>query len=64
VPELHQELVKTSQNWISQQYQAEATRWGEQKEKVWQDYTDWMLQHQILPAPVDISKVFTNEFLP
>jgi len=37
VPELDADLVKASQRWLSSYYQAEAPRWGEQKESVWQD---------------------------
>ena len=64
VPELDTELVKASQDWISKYYQAGAPRWGEQKESVWQDYTDWMVKHGILSAPISTSDAFTNEFLP
>ena len=64
VPELDTEIVKASQHWLSEYYQAEAPRWGEQKESVWQDYTDWMVVHGILSAPISASDAFTNEFLP
>ncbi len=64
VPELDAELVKASQGWLSKYYQADAPRWGEQKESVWQDYTDWMVEHGILSAPISASDAFTNEFLP
>jgi len=64
VPELDAELVKASQNWISEYYQADAPRWGEQKESVWQGYTDWMVEYGILSSPISASDAFTNEFLP
>ena len=64
VPELDAELVKASQGWLSKYYQADAPRWGEQKESVWQDYTDWMVEHGILSAPISAPDAFTNEFLP
>ncbi len=64
VPELGTELVKASQDWLSEYYQAEAPRWGQQEESVWQDYTDWMVEHGILSAPISASDAFTNEFLP
>ncbi len=64
VPELDPELVKASQNWLSKYYQAEAPRWGEQKESVWQDYSDWMVKNGILSVPISAREVFTNEFLP
>jgi len=64
VPELDAELVKASQEWLSGYYQAEAPRWGEQKESVWQDYSDWMVEYGILSTPIKASDAFTNEFLP
>ena len=64
VPELDTELVKASQDWLSKYYQAGAPRWGEQKESVWQDYTDWMVKHGILSTSISASDAFTNEFLP
>jgi ABC-type nitrate/sulfonate/bicarbonate transport system substrate-binding protein len=64
VPELDSATVRVSQNWISQQYQAEAPRWGEQKESVWQNYNDWMVGQGILSSPIVTKAAFTNQFLP
>jgi len=64
VPELDVELVKASQNWISQYYQADAPRWGEQKESIWQRYSDWMVENGILQTSISGKDAFTNEFLP
>ncbi len=64
VPELDAELVRASQDWLSRYYQADAPRWGEQKESVWQDYTDWMVEYGILAEPISAADAFTNEFLP
>jgi ABC-type nitrate/sulfonate/bicarbonate transport system substrate-binding protein len=64
VPELSAGLVKESQEWLSPYYQAEAPRWGEQKESVWQNYSDWMVKTGILSAPIAASQAFTNRFLP
>lgn len=63
-PELDTELVKVSQDWLSEYYQADAPRWGEQKESVWQGYADWMVEHGILADPISASAAFTNDFLP
>jgi len=63
-PELDTDLVKASQAWIADYYQAEAPRWGEQKEEVWQGYTDWMVENGILAEPIAAADAFTNEFLP
>ena len=64
VPELDKTLVKESQNWLSGYYIAEAPRWGEQKESVWQGYSDWLAKNGIVAAPVNVKDAFTNKFLP
>jgi len=64
VPELDSKLVKASQEWLSSYYIAEAPRWGEQKQSVWQNYADWMVNNDILAAPISVPDAFTNKFLP
>jgi len=64
VPELDSNLVKESQTWLSSYFIAEAPRWGEQKESVWQDYADWMLENDIVTTSVAAKDAFTNQFLP
>lgn len=63
-PSLNRKLVLQSADWLSSRYQAEATRWGEQKEKVWSDYADWLRNAGVLKKEFDPQKAFTNEFLP
>jgi ABC-type nitrate/sulfonate/bicarbonate transport system substrate-binding protein len=64
VPELDTELVMTSQSWISPRYQADAPRWGEQQLEVWQAYTQWMVDNEILEEPIRVEDAMTNAFLP
>ncbi|WP_408893693.1 ABC transporter substrate-binding protein [Paenibacillus taichungensis] len=64
VPDLDKDLVLASQKWLSPKYQDDAPRWGEQKQEVWQNYTDWMFSKKLLDEQVDVSKAYTNEFLP
>lgn len=63
-PETDKKLARASQKWMSPRYQAEAARWGEQKEKVWVDFSDWMWKHRLMEKKVDATKAYTNEFLP
>lgn len=63
-PESGSALIHESQAWLSDQYQADAPRWGEQKASVWEDYTNWMFEHGVIDAPIDVESAFTNEFLP
>ncbi|NMD69192.1 ABC transporter substrate-binding protein [Bacillus sp. DNRA2] len=64
VPDLDSKLVKKSQQWLASKYQDDAPRWGEQKQEVWENYADWMLEHGLLEKELDAKKAFTNEFLP
>ncbi len=64
VPELDGTLVRESQAWISGYYIAEASRWGEQKESVWQDYAQWMVENGVMKTPIDPRAAFTERFLP
>ncbi len=63
-PELKPELVRASQKYLSDKYRAESPRWGVQKPEVWQGFTDWMFAQKLLSRPPDITKAYTNEFLP
>lgn len=63
-PEYDSTVIHKSQAWLSDQYQADAPRWGEQKASVWEDYTNWMVEYGVIDAPIDIEAAFTNEFLP
>ncbi|WP_226675706.1 ABC transporter substrate-binding protein [Mesobacillus jeotgali] len=64
VPDLDEELVKRSQEWLSPRYQDDAARWGEQKLEVWENYSEWMFDNGLLEKELEADKAFTNEFLP
>ncbi|NDJ87523.1 MAG: ABC transporter substrate-binding protein [Chloroflexi bacterium] len=64
VPELDEEIVRTSAVWLADQYQADAPRWGQQNGEIWQGFTDFLVENGILDEPFDTSDSFTNEFLP
>lgn len=64
VPELNKDLVNASQTYLSQQYQADASRWGEMKPDVWKNYADFMFSNKLIDKNIDADKAFTNDFLP
>ncbi|HEY4390490.1 MAG TPA: ABC transporter substrate-binding protein [Paenibacillus sp.] len=64
VPDLDKDLVIASQKWLSPKYQDDAARWGEQKQSVWQNYSDWMYEKKLIEKPLDIDAAYTNDFLP
>lgn len=64
VPELDPKLIKASQKWLANQYQAEAPYWGWQNQEVWERYASWMYEKNLLNKKIDAAKAFTNSFLP
>ncbi len=64
VPDLDAPLVKKSQEWLASRYQGDAPRWGEQKQEVWENYMNWLLEHDLLEKAIDVDQAFTNEYLP
>ena len=63
-PESDAELIKASQQWLSDQYQADAPQWGVQSDEVWQRYSDWLADQGILSKSIDGTAAFSNAFLP
>lgn len=63
-PDLDEQLVKKSQEWLAPHYQDDASKWGEQKLDVWKNYADWMFENGLLDKKLEAEKAFTNEFLP
>ncbi|SHM38597.1 ABC transporter substrate-binding protein [Gracilibacillus kekensis] len=64
VPDLDEELVHASQEWLSPKYQDDAEQWGIQTEDVWRNYAEWMFENDLLESELDVEAAFTNEFLP
>lgn len=63
-PDLDKDLVHKSQEWLADKYQDDASRWGEQKLVVWENYAEWMTKNKVLEGKFIAEKAFTNDFLP
>lgn len=63
-PEANPDLIRSSQTWLSPQYQADAPQWGFQKPEVWERYAKWLVERNLLPKMIDPSKAYSNDFLP
>ncbi|ADA66370.1 MAG: Pyrimidine biosynthesis enzyme [Thermotoga sp. 47_83] len=63
-PELDEKIVVESQKYLAGQYKADAEKWGYQKEEVWRRYAEWLHSTGFLKEMIDVTKAFTNEFLP
>lgn len=63
VPELDPELVKESQEWISEQYKADVDRWGYIDQTRWDAFFKWLSDND-LSEEIPAGYGFTNEYLP
>ncbi len=63
-PELDRELVVESQKFLSDKYLAEAETWGIQREEVWERYTNWLYENELIDEKINVKEAFTNDFLP
>lgn len=63
VPEADPELIRESQKFLADKYQADAPYWGMQKKEVWQRYNDWLYENSFIAEPIDVEKAFTNRFV-
>lgn len=63
-PELDEQLVNVSQEYHSAHYVDEGRQWGLQDEQVWVDFEKFLRQAGLTTAEVDVSKAYTNDFLP
>ncbi|MGO3731544.1 MAG: ABC transporter substrate-binding protein [Vagococcus sp.] len=56
-------FLEKSQEFLSKHYTADATKWGVMKKDVWDNYTDFMLENQLIDKNVDSNNLFTNQFI-
>lgn len=60
---LDKELVRESQIWLSDKYQADASTWGIQESEIWENYMNWMYEYDLIENVFPIDEAFTNQFI-
>ena len=63
-PEISEDLAIESQKYLADKYIDDASRWGEMKDSVWDNYTDFMKEYKLINKDMKASDAYTNEFLP
>lgn len=63
-PELDPELLKASQNWLTDQYQADAAKWGYIDPERWNGFYQWLNENGLTENPIPDNTGFSNDFLP
>lgn len=57
------EFLEQSQAFLSEQYAKDAESWGVMKDEVWDRYTDFMNEYQLIEQVIPAEKLYTNEFV-
>lgn len=63
VPEISLELAIESQNYLASKYKDDAKVFGEMKDSIWNNYTKFMLDNNLINKDMKASEAYTNEFL-
>lgn len=63
-PELDKELVLASQQYLSDQYQADAPYWGYIDAERWNNFYSWVNENHLTESEVPLDTGFTNDYLP
>lgn len=63
-PDYSMDLLKTSQEYLAGKYMEDTDRWGEMKDSVWDNYTDFMTEYGVIDHAIPAADCYTNEFLP
>lgn len=63
-PDYSLEMLTMSQEYLAGKYVEDTERWGEMKDEVWDNYTDFMAEYGVIERPIPASDCYTNEFLP
>lgn len=63
-PELDKELVLASQQYLADQYKADAQYWGQIDAERWNNFYQWVNDNQLVEDEVPLDIGFSNEYLP
>lgn len=63
IPDTDLEFLKKSQEYLSGKYAEGAETWGVMKDEVWNQYTDFMVDYQLIKQSIAASEQYTNEFV-
>lgn len=63
VPEYDFEFIKASQEYLSQEYSKDAESWGVMKDEIWDNYTAFMYEYQLIDRKIEANEQYTNQFV-
>lgn len=62
-PNYDLEMLKRSQEYLTDKYIADADAWGVMKDEVWDNYTEFLVDTGVLTEAIPASSCYTNDFL-
>ena len=63
-PEIDENLAIESQKYLANEYISDAKYWGEMKDIVWDNYTQFLKEYNLIEKDLKARDAYTNEFLP
>ncbi|MGK2966072.1 MAG: ABC transporter substrate-binding protein [Tepidiformaceae bacterium] len=64
VPELDEELVELSAEYIAGVYVDDGRQWGQQDEEIWIGFVEFLVDAGLIEEAIDVEDAYTNAFLP
>ena len=62
-PDYSLEMLTMSQEYLAGKYMEDTDHWGEMKDSVWDNYTDFMVEYGVIKEDISADQCYTNEFL-
>lgn len=63
VPEYSLEMLVASQRYLADKYKGDSKVWGMMKDAIWDNYTQFLMEYNVIESKVLARECYTNEFL-
>lgn len=63
VPDLDEQQVVASQEYLAAEYQSDSPEWGYQRPEVWSGFSAWLEENEIIEPGFDHEAAYTNQFV-
>lgn len=58
------DFLEESMEILAEEFAKDTDRWGEMKQEVWDNYSEFMFEYELIPEIPDSEECYTNDFLP
>lgn len=63
-PDYSLDMLTISQEFLADKYMEDTERWGEMRDEVWDNYTQFMVEYGVIDESIDADELYTNDYLP